>query len=176
MALQNRLDLFDFSDPDKSGRWMIVNDGVMGGISESRLFLNEKGFLVFQGRVSLEYGGGFASVRSIHNELDANSYHGIMIKFRGDGKTYQLRLRHQDRMDGVSYFQYFQTEKNKWRTVFLPFSRFQANFRGRLLPNHPKLDTKRISQIGLMISDKQDGFFQLEIERIALFKEENFNT
>ena len=79
-------------------------------------------------------------------------------------------------MDGVSYFQHFQTEEKKWEEIFLPFSRFKASFRGRLLPNHPKLDTKRISQIGLMISDKQDGLFQLEIERIALFKEENFNT
>ena len=115
-------------------------------------------------------------MRSIHNDLDANSYHGILIKFRGDGKKYQLRLRHQDRIDGVSYFQHFQTEEKKWMEVFLPFSRFQASYRGRLLPNHRKLDTKRISQIGLMISDKQEGLFQLEIGRIALFREENLKT
>ena len=176
MAFQNPLDLFDFRHQDTSGRWMIVNDGVMGGVSESRLFLDEKGFLVFEGRVSLDYGGGFASVRSLINELDANSYQGILIKFRGDGKKYQLRLRHQDRIDGVSYFQHFQTEEKKWMEVLLPFSRFQASYRGRLLPNHRKLDTKRISQIGLMISDKQEGLFQLEIGRIALFREENLKT
>ena len=32
---------------------MIVNDGVMGGISESRLILDQQGFLVFEGSVSL---------------------------------------------------------------------------------------------------------------------------
>ena len=72
---------------------MIVNDGVMGGVSQSRLSLDEQGALVFEGKVSLDYGGGFASVRSIVNQLDAEKYQGIFLKIRGDGNKYQLRLR-----------------------------------------------------------------------------------
>jgi hypothetical protein len=155
---------------------MIVNDGVMGGISESRLSLDQQGFLVFEGRVSLDYGGGFASVRSILNRLDADPFDGILIRFKGDGKRYQLRLRQGDRMDGVAYFRHFETKIGEWEEVFLPFHSFQASYRGRRLPDYPKLDTRRISQLGLMISDKQEGNFRLEVQRIALYFNEHFQT
>ena len=176
MAMQEPRDLYDFSHQETSGVWMIVNDGVMGGISESRLSLDQQGFLVFEGRVSLDYGGGFASVRSILNRLDADPYDGILIRFKGDGKKYQIRLRQGDRMDGVAYFRHFETKIGEWEEVFLPFHSFQASYRGRRLPDYPKLDTSRISQLGLMISDKQEGNFRLEVQKIALYFNEHFQT
>ena len=176
MAMQEPRDLYDFTYQETSGVWMIVNDGVMGGISESRLSLDQQGFLVFEGRVSLDYGGGFASVRSILNRLDADLYDGILIRFKGDGKRYQLRLMQGDRMDGVAYSRHFETKNRKWEEVFLPFHSFQASYRGRRLPDYPKLDTSRISQLGLMISDKQEGNFRLEVQRIALYFNEHFQT
>ena len=176
MAMQEPRDLYDFTHQETSGVWMIVNDGVMGGISESRLSLDQQGFLVFEGRVSLDYGGGFASVRSILNRLDADPYDGILIRFKGDGKRYQLRLRQGNRMDGVAYFRHFETKIGEWEEVFLPFHSFQASYRGRRLPDYPELDTSRISQLGLMISDKQEGNFRLEVQRIALYFNEHFQT
>ena len=176
MAMQEPRDLYDFTHQETSGLWMIVNDGVMGGISESRLSLDQQGFLVFEGRVSLDYGGGFASVRSILNRLDADPYDGILIRFKGDGKRYQLRLRQVDRMEGVAYLQHFETKTGEWEEVFLPFHSFQASYRGRRLPDYPKLDTRRISQLGLMISDKQEGNFRLEVQRIALYFNEHFQS
>ena len=56
--------LLNFDDLDRSGRWMVVNDGVMGGVSSSNLNLHSEGHLVFKGEVSVEYGGGFASIRT----------------------------------------------------------------------------------------------------------------
>ena len=176
MAMLEPRDLYDFSHQETSGVWMIVNDGVMGGMSESRLSLDQQGFLVFEGRVSLDFGGGFASVRSILNRLDADPYDGILIRFKGDGKRYQLRLRQGDRMDEVAYFRHFETKIGEWEEVFLPFNSFQASYRGRRLPDYPKLDTSRISQLGLMISDKQEGNFRLEVQRIALYLNKHFQT
>ena len=166
----NLLDIYDFNSPETAGSWMIVNDGVMGGVSQSRLSLDEQGALVFEGRVSLDYGGGFASVRSTVNQLDAEKFQGIFLKIRGDGNKYQLRLRQTSRVDGTAFYQHFKTEIGKWVEVFIPFTEFKASYRGRLLPDHPKLDTSRITQIGLMISDKQKGNFRLEVKRIAIFK------
>ncbi len=70
-SFQNPLDLYDFSASKSSGSWMIVNDGVMGGVSRSQLSLSSTGTLLFQGNVSLNYGGGFASVRSVFKTVDA---------------------------------------------------------------------------------------------------------
>jgi hypothetical protein len=171
LSSEKILDLYDFNSLEKAGKWMVVNDGVMGGVSQSQLSLGGEGSLLFEGSVSLDYGGGFASVRSIVNQLDAHEYQGISIKIKGDGNKYQLRLRQTSKADGVAFFQHFQTEMGQWKEIFLAFNDFKATYRGRLLPDHPDLDTSRISQIGLMISDKQKGAFRLEINRIALFKE-----
>ena len=57
-SFQNPLDLYDFREPGTSGSWMIVNDGVMGGVSESQLSRSSDGTLLFQGNVSLDFGVG----------------------------------------------------------------------------------------------------------------------
>lgn len=43
------IEKFDFKKLETSGRWFIVNDGVMGGVSESNVSWEPEGFLVFEG-------------------------------------------------------------------------------------------------------------------------------
>jgi monofunctional biosynthetic peptidoglycan transglycosylase len=107
LSSEKILDLYDFNSLEKAGKWMVVNDGVMGGVSQSQLSLGGEGSLLFEGSVSLDYGGGFASVRSIVNQLDAHEYQGISIKIKGDGNKYQLRLRQTSKADGVAFFPTF---------------------------------------------------------------------
>ncbi|RZO47159.1 MAG: hypothetical protein EVA80_02200 [Proteobacteria bacterium] len=92
---------------------MIVNDVVMGGVSRSQLSLSSTGTLLFEGNISLDYGGGFASVRSVFNTLDEENLNGILIMVKGDGKTYQLLVRQQKQFDGVAFFQRFETTKGE---------------------------------------------------------------
>ena len=58
------IELFDFSDPRAAEAWRAIDDRVMGGVSRSRLRHDRAGHAVFEGDVSLERNGGFASVRS----------------------------------------------------------------------------------------------------------------
>ena len=62
--------LLNFEDIDNSGRWMVVNDTVMGGVSRSNVNLHSDGYLLFAGEVSTDYGGGFASVRTYLENLE----------------------------------------------------------------------------------------------------------
>ncbi len=55
--------IVNFVEPINAFEWMVVNDNVMGGISRSRVIINPDGYMSFNGNVSLDYGGGFASVR-----------------------------------------------------------------------------------------------------------------
>ena len=42
---QNEMVIFDFKNSDKNENWIIVNDGVMGGLSNSEFFIsNSKSF------------------------------------------------------------------------------------------------------------------------------------
>lgn len=66
-----RTTLFDFTDPSAANAWHAIDDRVMGGISRSTLRHHPAGHALFEGTVSLERNGGFASVRSLDRETRA---------------------------------------------------------------------------------------------------------
>jgi len=96
----NAMTLMDFTPRDLTA-WNAVNDGVMGGLSRSYLRRTNQETAVFGGTVSLENNGGFASVRSRVPASDLSAFTGLAVRVRGDGRTYQLRLRSDDRFDGI---------------------------------------------------------------------------
>lgn len=165
----------DVSDMEPTGRpvvdfartqpssWRAVNDGVMGGLSQSRLRGNDAGTAVFTGVVSFENNGGFASVRTSLGEVDLSEYDGLAVHVLGDGKRYRLRLRTDDRFDGIAYQATFDTAGDVWQVVEIPFASFLPTYRGRTPRGAPPLDISKICQIGFMIADKQEGGFRLEI-------------
>ena len=109
----------DFTDP-QSGEWLAVNDGVMGGLSQSRLRRTDDSTGVFAGVVSLENNGGFASVRASLENTDLSEYDGLTVRVLGDGKRYRLRLRTDKRFDGVAYQAIFNTTGEGWQVVVCP--------------------------------------------------------
>ena len=161
--------LLDFEDTDKSGRWMVVNDDVMGGVSRSNVKLHSDGYLLFDGEVSTNYGGGFASVRTDYKNWEIEKYEGFILRVKGDGKTYQFRCRLGNNINQIAYRHYFQADNEDWQEIILPFKEFLPTYRGRVLTNIPKLDPKGIKQFGFMISDKQVGKFHLKIDWIGVY-------
>ena len=159
----------NFENPINSGEWRVVNDNVMGGVSYSRVNINPEGYMLFNGNVSLDYGGGFASVRSSYENWEIGKFDGFIIKVWGDGKTYQFRCRMGNIFDGVAYRHYFQTNNENWQEIRLPFSKFVATYRGRILSDTAPLDPQAIRNLGLMISDKQSGNFNLKIAWIGVY-------
>jgi monofunctional biosynthetic peptidoglycan transglycosylase len=157
------LKLLEFEE-DSGERWFVVNDGVMGGRSSSTLRRGEPGVAVFEGSLSLENNGGFASVRV---ELEENVLAGanqIILRVRGDGKRYQVRLRPGRRMDGVAFGSSFDTVEGQWTTVELPLTSFEPTFRGYRPRSTSPVDPADVGQFGLMLTDKQEGGFRLEID------------
>src|SRR6056297_1709670 len=168
MAVQKASEkmLVDFNDANESGTWWIVNDGVMGGLSQSEFKLTDEGTAIFQGNVSLENFGGFSSTRTNPRSFKLENYQGLLVRVKGDGKKYQLRLHADDRFDNIAYRFYFQTQPATWQTIRAPFNEFVPVFRGRIMNNMPPILPEQIQVIGFMISDKQAGPFQLEIDSI----------
>ena len=135
----------------------------MGGISSSNLSLNQDDNLFFNGNLSLANNGGFASTRK-RLDLDLNGIKAVKIKFKGDGNTYKLRFRQYNMR--ASYSSDFKSVKDEWAEVILPIKDFVPSWRGYSYSNYPELDIEKIYSLGLQISDKQEGEFQLEIEYI----------
>lgn len=168
MVVGSRL-VVDFADP-RIETWRTVNDDVMGGISQSRLHATENGTALFTGFVSLENNGGFASARTSVGEVDLTDYDGLAVRVRGDGKSYRVRLRTDDRFDGIAYQASFETGDESWQVVEIPFANFKPTYRGRTARGAPLLNIANISQVGFMIADKQKGTFRLEIAWIRAYK------
>lgn len=160
--------LFDFVDPLAADAWHPIDDRVMGGVSRSRLRHDPQGHAVFEGELSLERRGGFASVRSTPGARGLPGAEACLIEVRGPHKQYKLSLLTDDGLDSVNYQAAFAPEGNDWRTLRLELSGFRASFRGREVPGAPPLDPARIRQVGLMIAARQSGPFALDIRRISL--------
>ena len=162
--------LVDFKAAKENEQWMVVNDGVMGGLSQSGIKITHLAIAVFEGTLSLENNGGFASVRRLPYDYGLAGFDGILLRVKADGRTYQFRVRTNDRFDGISYRADFEATPGKWVTVKIPFKSLKATYRGRTVPDAPDLRPEDIRQIGFLIGDKREGSFRLEIDWIQTYR------
>ena len=159
-------EIVSFESAASIASWFAIDDGVMGGVSSSRMRHDPAGHAVFEGTVSLERNGGFASVRSRPQDLSATGAMSYVLEARGDGKRYKLNLRTDDGFDGVNYQAAFGTTAGHWVEIRLAVSAFLPTFRGRPVADAPPLDPALVRQIGFMIADRQVGTFALAIRRL----------
>ncbi len=147
-------------DPDA---WRAVNDGVMGGISSGRM-VQANDLLRFEGEISLENNGGFASVRRAV-EQDLSSTSAVRLQLRGDGRRYQFRIRQDSGLDGIAWRAEFDTTGN-WQTIVLPLAEFVPVFRGRLVAGAGPVVPANIAQVGFMLADRKPRAFALDIRSV----------
>jgi NADH dehydrogenase [ubiquinone] 1 alpha subcomplex assembly factor 1 len=161
----------DFRDPREAERWRPVDDRVMGGVSVSRLEATSSASSHFTGELSLENNGGFASVRAplqgAARSCDTNTplagVRELVLRVRGDGKAYKLRLRSQDDLDGVNHEVRFETTAGVQTEHTFALTQFSPVWRGRPVSGVPPLDPAGVQDLGFMISDGQAGRFCLEL-------------
>ena len=157
----------DLLNPEKNiglDNWNIVNDDVMGGISTSYLSVSDEKNLIFNGNLSLENNGGFASSRLGLKKNLLKGVKSFKIRIKGDGNSYKLRLSQDNRR--ASYSANFESVNNEWVEINIPIEDFIATWRGYTYTDYPSIQTDRIISLGLQISDKQEGKFKLEIDYI----------
>lgn len=157
--------IYDFKTSDKLPGWYTVNDDVMGGRSSCTFTLNDAGHAVFEGHVSLENYGGFSSVHYRFDPVNTAGYPFLVLRVKGDGKRYQVRIKNRA-SDYYSYIAYFETTGD-WQTVKVQLSNMYPSFRGRTL-EMPNFEGGNIEELALLIGNKTEEDFRLEIDRIEL--------
>ena len=166
--------LLDSNGKTSKLKWNIVNDTVMGGRSSSR-WSDKSSTLSFEGFLSLENNGGFASIRHDLNNINLSGTEGIFIKVKGDGRKYQFRIRSQASR-WANYSQEFKTKKNTVQTFYLPYKDFKPSWRGRSVRNVPTLTGKDVRGIGFLLGDKIQGKFKLDILNISASTQKDFKN
>jgi hypothetical protein len=92
----------------------------------------------------LDHNGGFASIRTLPTDFNLSGYSGFRIRVKGDGRTYQFRIRVDDRYDGVAFMHDFQTVDDVWLEIDIPFALFVPTYRGKTLQNVKPLKVTEI--------------------------------
>ncbi len=151
----------NFMDPDLVRKLWVVNDGVMGGLSQSRPRDDPEG-VIFEGLVSLENNGGFASLRGPVTLPSGTSV--LALTARGDGKRYKMLLRTESAARAPTYQCDF--EAGDWHThEFFP-ENFEARFRGREV-EAPPLALGQVTEFGILIADMQAGPFKIQLKSLG---------
>lgn len=140
--------------------WFRLDDGVMGGKSETNHESKQEG-LLFAGEINTE-GGGFCSIRAAipHLPHDSNA---IRLVFRGDGKTYKLLLSDGNASTGSPFakkptWQADIPTRNGdvWHEMTIPFAQLRPAFGGRAesrpTAEYYEFHPHEMRQIGLMLS------------------------
>jgi NADH dehydrogenase [ubiquinone] 1 alpha subcomplex assembly factor 1 len=156
--------VLEFAGAADEPEWTAVNDGVMGGLSQGGPRLHE-GALHFSGTLSLENNGGFSSVRTRPGNYDLSAAKAMVLRVKGDGRTYQLRISTDARHRGsrISYAAEFPTKAGEWIEVKVPFDQLAPSHHGNKLAG-PPLDLAKVEEIGLLIGDGKAGEFALAVE------------
>ena len=144
--------------------WKIVNDTVMGGRSDATLKLKNNLYGIFNGYLSLQNNGGFSSIRAYYPP-DLTDVKSITIRVKGDGRQYSFRVR-GNTSNWASYTHSFDTIDGEWIEKEMKIDNFYPVYRGYYLNDMPLLSEIIIKEIGIMLSDKQTGPFELEIDWI----------
>ena len=154
------LTLFDFTDGE--GAWRVVNDGVMGGLSQG--YVEVAGdTLRFTGTL-VTRGGGFTSVRT-RTAVNLTRYAALELRVRGGGRTFEVELDDGTRSRRgipVSRRGAFPTS-DAWQVVRVPFASLVPTAFGRPAQVGP-LAPEAVRGVGLFIADGQDGPFRLEVD------------
>ena len=169
----------------KANMWRVVNDGVMGGVSNSAMMPpspNSPGFSRFAGTVRLENNGGFASVRRALPNSDASAYKGVYVKCkaamkeRDEKKQFLLLAKDAEcsRNFGTNFKSAFTVKSaDDWEVKLFPFEKcFKKGERmGRPIERGP-INVKEVTELGLMIlrgEEAQVGNFGLDVEEFGFY-------
>lgn len=165
MWSMTEINIFNFNSAAPIKEWFTTNDDVMGGISTSSMQIDTEGNGLFSGEVSTENNGGFAMTR-LRKKLDlTKGIEKIVLRVKGDGKTYQLRIK-SDVYQRYWYVQSFTTT-TEWQTITLSLTDFYPSFRGYRLPRK-NFSATTIEEVAILIGNKKNETFGLVIDRIYL--------
>ncbi|NQX77125.1 CIA30 family protein [Gilvibacter sp.] len=158
--------LIDFGTQGNNQEWFALNDGVMGGMSSGRLNYTPTSF-VFEGQVSLENNGGFASARGPFEAMDLSGFSTVIIKYRSTGMDFALTLNNSRLWYRPNYKTSLPETDGKWKTITLDLNDFMEYRVGKATGNaisSPVLE--KIIRLGLISDEKRAGIYRIEVDFI----------
>lgn len=101
-------------------------------------------------------------------------YNTLVIRLRGDGRSYLINLATEGYFDvmwnDVYHYILFTRGGPHWQTARIPFSKFFLSSKGRIQDKQCPIPLNKITNIGFSVGARggYDGPFSLEIDYIGL--------
>lgn len=157
---------FGQENTDASQNWQVINDGVMGGMSQGRAHLKENS-LLFMGKISLENNGGFSSLRSPFKRFDLSGKEKVVIRYRNSGYPMAFSMETSRQWFQPNYKYSLKDQSGKWVEERIPLKDFYAYRIGRRLDRKLASQTlPKIIRVGFISDGKKAGPFELEVDYI----------
>ncbi len=166
IAQNNNAYTIDFGKAGEGLDWQIVDDGVMGGLSEGEGTLYEN-YLQFQGFVSLENNGGFSSLRSPYKAVDLSPFKMVEIRYKSTTYDIGFTLNKHRVWYLPNYKTNLQATNGKWAIASILLSDIAEYQVGRPTGNY--MDKESLAQtirIGFITNEKRAGNFDFEVDYI----------
>ena len=156
----------DFGQGKDGSNWYIINDGVMGGLSQGDGVL-ETNSLRFFGSVSLKNNGGFSSLRAPFQNMDLSRYEMVEMRVRGKGQSFGFSMETSRAWYQPNYKVTFRPKADEWEVLKFPLKEFGMYRIGQPVGKTISEEAlANIIRIGFITNDKKEGPFELEIDYI----------
>ena len=163
-SMMSQNTLFSFSNVEDKDGWLIVNDGVMGGLSKGRFEITDDN-AIFSGNVSTDNNGGFTMIRNQFDQKSLAEYESFILEIKGDGKTYQFRVK--SNADQRHSYVYTFTTTGDWQKITILFSSLEPRFRGRTV-DIPNFEGDKVEEVAFLIGNKTKESFELTLKKISV--------
>lgn len=159
----------NFGTSSESPEWVVINDGVMGGLSSGEMSIQDNS-IKFSGTVSLANRGGFASVRSRQLLLNLTEAEEVEIRYKLSGMNFAIVMNQYSRFYFPNYKYPILETNNEWATITIPINEFKenqvGNYTGRSFENANK--KRPFIQIGFISDEKKAHAFELEVDYLII--------
>ncbi|CAH0690096.1 unnamed protein product [Spodoptera exigua] len=104
--------------------------------------------------------------------FDWHLYNTLVLKVRGDGRSYLLNISCEGFYDitwnDIYHYVLYTRGGPYWQIAKIPFSKFVLGSKGRIQDKQTRFRFDRVTHFGISCGDKINGRFDLEIEYIGL--------
>ncbi|XP_045527927.1 complex I intermediate-associated protein 30, mitochondrial [Pieris brassicae] len=180
--------LWCFNSPDVLDKFVTTSDSDHNeGFSHCKLDMSPAGRAQFHGYLDTRIPkdgrikkSGYCSMRSKRirksfkrdSTYDWNIYNTLVIKVRGDGRSYLLNISCEGYYDltwnDIYHYVLYTRGGPYWQIAKIPFSKFVLGAKGRIQDKQTRMRLDRITHFGIACGDRYDGVFNLEVEYIGL--------
>lgn len=183
---------WDFRDEDVFNSWQSASDQDWDeGFSSVNWTRSKSGCALFSGHLdskSLPRDGSVTRAGWVNvtcpeakksfgrdERYDFEGYTHLVMRIRGDGRTYAIILRCRGYFDLTWYDIYtyglYTTGGPYWQYVKIPFSKFCLTYKGAVQDIQEWIPLFNISTVGISLMDKNTGPFSLEIDYIGVMND-----